>query len=304
MTSTTLTPAAACAALRSAGLSFTPEEVEIVAGEERWAALLPGARIAWFPASERGARRLAVERRVLQLVAARCSFAVPRPLFVSDGGIDVREMVPGRCDPWSLFERCRKDPALARAVGLWFGTMLAEQHTRIHAADVAGWLPERVAWPESADWIMQRLPDVVQDGDLIARVERAAARYEAVAVAAEDRVLIHGDIGLHNLAIDPESGAVNGIFDYDSAAWADRHHDFRYLLFDVGREDMLDAALEVYEPAAGRSIDRARVRLSTAACAMSYLAFRKGIPPDRPWCGRTLADDIRWVSTALAAIGL
>jgi hypothetical protein len=26
------------------------------------------------------------------------------------------------------------------------------------------------------------------------------------------------------------------------SAWADRHHDFRYLLFDVGREDMLDAA--------------------------------------------------------------
>jgi aminoglycoside phosphotransferase (APT) family kinase protein len=57
-------------------------------------------------------------------------------------------------------------------------------------------------------------------------------------VAARDRALVHGDLGLHNLALDPETDAVNGVFDYDGAAWADRHHDFRYLPFDVGREDM------------------------------------------------------------------
>jgi aminoglycoside phosphotransferase (APT) family kinase protein len=42
--------------------------------------------------------------------------------------------------------------------------------------------------------------------------------------------LAEGDVGLHNLALDPEIDTVNGIFDYDSAAWSDRHHDFRYLL--------------------------------------------------------------------------
>src|SRR2546427_4524466 len=34
--------------------------------------------------------------------------------------------------------------------------------------------------------------------------------------------------GFHNLAIDATSLAVSGLFDYDGAAWADRHHDFRY----------------------------------------------------------------------------
>jgi len=42
-------------------------------------------------------------------------------------------------------------------------------------------------------------------------------------VAARDRALVHGDLGLHNLALDPETDAVNGVFDYDGAAWADRH---------------------------------------------------------------------------------
>src|SRR5215470_10995447 len=127
-------------------------------------------------------------------------------------------------------------------------------------------------------------------------------RYEAVPIRADDRVLIHGDVGLHNLALDPESDAVNGIFDYDSAAWADRHHDFRYLLFDVAREDMLDAALEIYEPEVGRMIDRDRVRLYNAACAVSFLAFRVGTAPDQKSCGRTLAEDLRWVRTALSKL--
>jgi len=97
---------------------------------------------------------------------------------------------------------------------------------------------------------------------------------------------------------------VNGIFDYDGAAWADRHHDFRYLLFDVSREDMLDAALAVYEPATGRKLDRGRIRLYNVACAISYLALRSGTRPEQKSCGRTLAEDLRWVRTALSKICL
>jgi aminoglycoside phosphotransferase (APT) family kinase protein len=79
------------------------------------------------------------------------------------------------------------------------------------------------------------LPGVVDDDDLMLTMGRTIERYEAEAVDAGDCVLVHGDVGLHNLALDPETDTVNGIFDYDNAAWADRHHDFRYLLFDVGR---------------------------------------------------------------------
>ena len=95
---------------------------------------------------------------------------------------------------------------------------------------------------------------------------------------------------------------VNGVFDYDGAAWADRHHDFRYLLFDVGREDMLDSALRIYEPAVARSLDRNRIRLYNAACAIGYLAFRAGVPPEQKSCGRTLVEDLQWVRTALAKL--
>jgi aminoglycoside phosphotransferase (APT) family kinase protein len=148
----------------------------------------------------------------------------------------------------------------------------------------------------------ERLPQVVNDHALIGVMEQVIERYEAVPVGVEDRALVHGDVGLHNLALDLATDTVNGIFDYESAAWADRHHDFRYLLFDVHREDMLDSALEVYDPATGRQISRDRVRLYNAACAISYLAFRIGTSPDQRSCGRTPAEDLRWVHTSLSKV--
>jgi len=66
--------------------------------------------------------------------------------------------------------------------------------------------------------------------------------------------------------------------------------------------DGRDAALEVYEPAVGRRLDRDRIRLYNAACAIGYLAFRSGVPPDQKSCGRTLAEDLRWVRTSVAKL--
>jgi Phosphotransferase enzyme family len=260
---------------------------------------LPGDRIAWFPASARGRDRLAIERRVLRLLAERCTFAVPRILFESAAGFDVRAMVPGHCDPWPLYERIKTDTALARQIGRAIGAILVEQHTRVVEADVAGWLPERVAWPEPPELIKARLPQVIDDTVLVAAIGRALDAYEALSIDLADRVLVHGDLGLHNLAIDPTTNAVRGIFDYDGAAWADRHHDARYLVLAIPGEPVLEAALAVYEPAVGCTLDRNRIWLYNAACAASFLASRVGVPAEQKWCGRTLAEDVGWVRHAL-----
>jgi aminoglycoside phosphotransferase (APT) family kinase protein len=297
-----LTSETATAVLRAAGITCSAGDVQVIARDERWAVPIGNDRIAWFAASELGSTRLAIERRVLSLVAERCSFRVPRVVFVSAGGFDVRQMVPGQCDPWGLFHRCQADSRLAQKIGRAIGAILAEQHTRIGEADVAGWLPQRTGWPLASGWVREHLPLVLDDDGFIHAMEEVIERCDAVPIRADDRVLIHGDVGLHNLAFDAASDAVNGIFDYDSAAWTDRHHDFRYLLFDVGREDMLEAAVGVYEPAVGRSVDRSRICLYNAACAISFLAFRADTPADEKSCGRTLAEDVRWVRTALAKL--
>jgi aminoglycoside phosphotransferase (APT) family kinase protein len=111
---------------------------------------------------------------------------------------------------------------------------------------------------------------------------------------------VHGDIGFHNLAFDPGTLAVRGLFDFKDAAWADRHVDFRYLMFDIGRFDLLDAACDAYSKVTGYQIDRNRVVLYNAVWAISFLAFRAGTSPSALYCGRTLAGDLGWSRAALA----
>jgi hypothetical protein len=278
---------------------LSPTDLRIERREERWAVWLPGERIAWFPASARGRERLVIERRVLRLLAQRCTFAAPRILFESAAGFDVRAMVPGHCDPWPLYERIKTDTALARQIGRAIGAILVEQHTRVTEADIAGWLPERIEWPEPAASIKARLPEVIDDAALIAAIGRVLEAYEALSIDPVDCVLVHGDLGLHNLAIAPVTHAVRGIFDYDGAAWVDRHHDARYLVLAIPAEPVLDAALAVYEPAVECTLDRNRIWLYNAACAASFLASRLGVPAEQKWCGRTLAEDVRWVRHSL-----
>jgi aminoglycoside phosphotransferase (APT) family kinase protein len=124
--------------------------------------------------------------------------------------------------------------------------------------------------------------------------------YERVAVGPDDRVLVHGDLGLHNIVMQGDE--VAGVFDYDGAAWTDRHHDFRYLTFLWEREEMLEAALAVYEPAVGRKLNRARIELYNAACGASFLASRGDAAADERPAGRTLAEDLGWVHGALARL--
>jgi aminoglycoside phosphotransferase (APT) family kinase protein len=210
--------------------------------------------------------------------------------------------VPGLCDPWGLYRRTLTDAPLARRIGSAIGSILVEQHTRIALSDVKGWLPTRPAWPEPSGWIRRRLPDVIDDRSLLAEIDHALKVYDGVVAAADDHVLVHGDLGLHNIAVDPEMIDVRGVLDYDGAGWADRHHDFRYLLFDHRLEDALEAALAVYEPAVGRTLSRHRIRLYNAVCAISFLAFRSGVPQEQRSCGRTLAGDVDWVRGSLARL--
>jgi aminoglycoside phosphotransferase (APT) family kinase protein len=289
-------------ALRQAGLDIALAQIVIEARGDRWLVRLPDYRLAWFPANARGVERLATERRVLRLLTARCSFRVPQIVFESAAGWDVRAAVPGTADPWGLYERIRGDAGLARRIGEMVGAMLAEQHTLIRASDVAAWLPAQPEWPEPTAQLRRDLSQVIDDRALLADIDGVLDAYDRISVAAADRVLVHGDLGLHNMAVDPVTGEVRGLFDYDGASWADRHHDFRYLLFDEAGDDLLEAALANYEPAAGRTLNRQRITLYNAACAIGFLAYRRGVAPEERSCGRMLAEDLRWVRGAMARL--
>lgn len=287
-------PTAVAAAL---GLDLAPGSIRIEPRDDRFAALLPDDRIAWFPTSAKGVTRLAREARVLDLLARHCSFAVPRVLRSADTW-QLRAAVPGTVDPWPTYQRVLADPGYARALGAQLGAMIADQHLNVAAAQI-DWLPTRSHWPYPLHRIADDLPHVIDDAPLIARCLATLAAYEHA--TTRDPVLTHGDLGLHNLALAPD-GSVAGIFDYDDAALADRHADFRYLMFDTTDDTLLQAAIAAYRAAGGPALDPARIALFNAAAAIGFLADRRGSGPDDRPAGRTLAEDLAWTRLALARL--
>jgi aminoglycoside phosphotransferase (APT) family kinase protein len=297
-----LSPAAAGAALDELGHAAPAGSLVPQRRGDRWMVRLPGARMAWFAARGPALDAMRKERRVLRLVAERCGFAVPRVVGESaDGAVDVRLPVPGPDDADAVFRRLEADPAAAARLGASVGAALAELHGSVSAADAAAWLPPAPDWPEPRAWVRERLPHVVDDPALLAAGEAVMARYEAVlrGTPPAERVLVHGDLGFHNTVIDPETMEVRGIFDWESACWADPHLDFRYLTHAAPSDPLLDAAIAAYEPRTGRRLCRGRIHLYNAASAVCYLAYRAGVPPDVRWCGRTLDEDLAWTRAAL-----
>jgi Ser/Thr protein kinase RdoA (MazF antagonist) len=214
-------------------------------------------------------------------------------------------MVPGVHATFAVYARVRDDVANAERVGRTLGEMIAELHTRIRATDIPTHLPSMPEWPQPRAWIRERLPHVIDDQALRDAADRIIARFDdsSPAGSPSDRVLVHTDLGLHNISIDADSLAVHGIFDWETACWSDRHFDFRHLLLGEDSNPLFDAAVAVYEEHTGVPISRARAFLHNAALAVTYLAFRHGIAPEERWCGRTFEEDLHWTRTAIARVG-
>lgn len=285
--------------LAAAGIELGPNELDIRQRDGRFAVMLPEDRIAWFASSDAGASRLTREARVLDLISRNCRFAAPRVLQ-RHAGWQLRTLVPGTVEPWAVYRHIVSDTGYAAATGHAIGVILADQHCNIPAAEL-DWLPRRSSWPAPLPAIMAALPQVIDDPALVARAMATMERYEAAQDATVDRVLTHGDLGLHNLAFASD-GSVAGVFDYDDAAYSDRHDDFEFLLLDTTGDALLRAAISSYEAAGGQPIDIDKVALFNAANAVAFLADRLGSSAEDKPAGRTLAEDIRWTTQATARL--
>jgi aminoglycoside phosphotransferase (APT) family kinase protein len=288
------------AALLRTGFVKSPEALEFRAGESYIAVPLPDDKIAWFPTTAEGQCRLVKERRVLRLLERYCHFSAPRVIYEDDTGWDLRTFVRGLVRPTYMLERIQSDANLAHLLGEDLGRILAEQHTCVPPEELEGWLPRVKNWPRPED--LSRLPEIVQDSNLIERINLALER--RAAMRNDDPVLVHADLGLHNIVVDPDTLRVAGVIDWEDPVFGDRHQDFAFMVFQQPVEPMLEGALSAYEPAAGIRIDRDGVRLLNAVAAIGFLGFRYGRAPEETWCGRTLEQDLAWTHKALAIAGL
>ena len=295
-------PDAVAVALAGIGVAVDPAGLELLQRDNRFAARLPGDRIAWFPTDLQGQQRLAREGRALALIERHCRFLAPRSLYQSDAGWQLRRAVPGVSDPFATCQRVLADGQFAATLGGHLGRLLADQHLSIPSAELGSWLLPRPGWPPPPPEVAADLARVTGDRSLIDAALALLARHEAAEEEIADRVLAHTDFGFHNMVVTSD-GAVAGVFDYDDASLTDRHYDFRYLLLDDPDDRLLPTAIEAYEAAGGRPIEISRIHLLNAASAVAFLAFRGEAGPDEKPAGRTLAEDLRWTRLALARAG-
>jgi aminoglycoside phosphotransferase (APT) family kinase protein len=286
--------------LRRADIAVDETRVQVESRKGRTLVRLDDDRIAWSPDEPEGRVAIENERRILRLVEKYCRFRAPRIHYEDAEGWDVRAMVPGVAAT-DFLKQVRTDPRGAERTGAALGRIPAEQHSRIPASELA-WLARIPSWPQSA--AIANLPRVIEDVRLIARMSRALEHREEIATSVSDAVLVHGDLGPWNLAVSLATGEVQGVFDYGDAVFGDRHQDFKCMQFyRPGEKVMLEAAIRSYEEATRITLDRGRIRFFNAIEAIGFLGFRFGHASEEPWCGRTLAEDVEWTTTALETAG-
>jgi aminoglycoside phosphotransferase (APT) family kinase protein len=198
---------------------------------------------------------------------------------------------------WATLE----DPVLATAYAGDLARVFAELHlafTPAEAAELTGaFRPDTYPLPpERLSAVIPSLPAEVHD-----RLRAALARYLEILAAPPDPVLVHGDIGTHNLAFDPATRRVTGLFDFEEASCADRHFDFKYLPSYGPR--VLQLVIDDYAARTGVTIDVPRMRVLHLMTALSFWAWREEDPEahDR-LSSRNRDQALAWVGLALFAL--
>lgn len=254
-----------------AGMAVPPELIELERRAWRWIAHLPGDLIAWVPADIGGAERLAREGRLLQFLAGKVSFGLPSVYYFDpDLRLQVRRKIPGaqlggggkEPDFGALSQGLRLGDHLGRALGEFHRAVSPAEATKL-GFEARNLLPE-------ADELHSRLKGKLPDRQIAGTFERLLDAYRACKPPSHDIVLIHGDVWGGNMAVDLDSGALNGLFDFDDACIADRHFDFMYA-HSFG-EGFRERAFTAYAQAAGAKLSARRTALYHAVSAFAALA--------------------------------
>src|SRR5207244_7801970 len=126
-----ITPESLCVALnRATSLRLAPRDVVLAYHHWRWVAHLPDQRIAFVADTVDARQRLARERQLLQLLADRAPFRMPRVEWVDPDGRDIRLKVPGEAGLTLTYakhhQRILDEPAMAQRTGQHLGQILGE----------------------------------------------------------------------------------------------------------------------------------------------------------------------------------
>lgn len=237
-----------------------------------------GRLIFKFPDGEEAEAALRREARLLAAVRPHLTLPVPRmALHTAPRLFSEHEKLPGGTLERAGYLRLR-DAAKGR-LAEDVATFLAE----LHAIDPAGMrdagaLPV-AAWDtrdETLAPIWSLLPkDVAADAQAALRAYRD--------LGPDPLGERYGFFDAHdwNMAFDVGRGRLNGIFDFADSGFGPVHREFAPV--SLVDPDLAARTVVAYERLAGRSLDRRRIFLQTAAIRLSELAGEAGAGGDIDW---------------------
>ncbi len=256
------------------GKSYTPDKIQLEYRGWRWLAFLPDGQIAFFADTPLAVAKLAGEKAVLERLSGRVGFSVPEVIHCNAvEGIQIRSVVPGiqlgGAGREALFAHSPQGEKLARDLG----QAMAELHGALsvpecHELGLESCLPASLNLDLSA-----------VTHDQLAKLGVAEAARQVIALmrchqgSPEDEVFVHGDLWAGNIAVNPVTGALGGIFDFDEMGLGDRCHDLRFLP-SFGAKFM-NLACDAYADRAGLELSILRIQRYHALAAIE--AFDKDI---------------------------
>ena len=267
------TPETIAAALREhAGLTIAPESIKLERRSWRWFATLPDDLILFIADNPESAAHLVRESKLLSTLAPRVSFGLPRIHPIDPKlGLQLRTLVPGAQLSGDGRERAFAEQPQGARLADDLACALAEIH-QAFTPDEARTLGFSAAEPPlpQADALAARMGNRLTDPKIAATFQHLLERYRTTTPATSDITLVHGDIWGGNLAVDLQTGALNGLYDFADAGLADRHLDLMYIhSFGEAFTERLFAA---YEAETGCAISRQRTALYHAIAAFAALA--------------------------------
>jgi aminoglycoside phosphotransferase (APT) family kinase protein len=269
-----VTPETVSAALRSrAGLNIPPSEIRLEQRHGRWIVRLPDNGLALVADTPSAAARLAREAKLLQLLGSRVSFGLPSIQY--DGpGLQVRSLVPGTQIGGEGRERDFAARPQAMRLANDLGNALAQLHGALTRKEAEEFGLANIDTLPTADALRGRLDGKLPEPVTANAFDRLLDLYRAYEPREDDIVLAHADLWSGNMAVDSETGALKGLFDFDDAGLADRHVDFMY--FHSFGDEFARRALSAYTAKSGRHASWECVATYHAVAAFAALADMRG----------------------------
>lgn len=236
-------------------------------------ALSVGDMIFRFPRDAEGEAALRREAAILDAIRPRLTMAVPKLTLIEGAAVfSAHPALPGRT---LLTEDYLALPQGARdRLGADLGRFLGEMHL-IPPALTAGFADgETRVWPTAEQLEASALPHLPQGFHGIARAQLAS--YAALPPDPLGEAFSHFDAHGWNMAFDPISGRLNGIFDFGDARIGPVHED--WLCPSMIHPDLATNSMAAYEALTGRRLDRARIEALTSAQRLDDLAGMADYP--------------------------